>query len=86
MASGVPGVCSTAPCLPEVAGGIWRACDPGDAEGFGAALDELVFDGEERATRIEAGLARAGQFTWERCATQTAELLARTSSPPAAQG
>jgi glycosyltransferase involved in cell wall biosynthesis len=81
MASGVPGVCSTCTCLPEVAGGIWRACDPGDVEGFGAALDELVFDGAERAARVEAGLIHARQFTWERCAAQTAEFLARAAAP-----
>lgn len=80
MASGVPGVCSTATCLPEVAGGIWTACDPDDVDGFGAALDELVFNGDERAARIEAGLTHAEGFTWERCAAQTAEFLASAAA------
>ncbi len=81
MASGVPGVCSTATCLPEVAGGIWTACDPEDVEGFSAALDQLVFDPVERAARIEAGLTHAGQFTWERCAAQTASFLDPAKAP-----
>lgn len=81
MASGVPGVCSTATCLPEVAGGIWTACDPDDVEGFRAAIDQLVLDEDEHARRSEAGLAHAREFTWERCAARTAGFLAGVGLP-----
>jgi alpha-1,3-rhamnosyl/mannosyltransferase len=76
MASGVPGVSSSCACLPEIVGDAWQTCGPDDPDGFSAALDQTLFDGEQRAERIRLGLARASAFTWERCATRTAEFLA----------
>jgi alpha-1,3-rhamnosyl/mannosyltransferase len=76
MASGVPGVSSDCACLPEIVDGVWQGCDPDDPDSFSAALDETLYDEEKRAERIRAGLERARAFTWERCATQTAEFLA----------
>jgi glycosyltransferase involved in cell wall biosynthesis len=76
MASGVPGVSSNCACLPEVVGDAWQTCDPDDPDGFSAALDQTLFDGEKRAERIRSGLERARAFTWERCAARTAEFLA----------
>ena len=76
MASGVPGVSSSCACLPEIVGDAWQTCGPDDPDGFSAALDQTLFDGEQRAERIRLGLARASAFTWERCATRTADFLA----------
>jgi alpha-1,3-rhamnosyl/mannosyltransferase len=79
MASGVPGVCSTSTCLPEVTGGIWDACDPDDDEVFAEAIDRLAHDDSAHAQRATAGLARAQEFTWERCAASTASFLRRVA-------
>ena len=75
MAAGVPGVSSNCTSLTEVAGGVWKTCDPDDVERFSAAIDEVLFDSEERAARVSEGLAHASLFTWDRCAAQTAEFL-----------
>jgi len=79
MASGVPGVSSDCACLPEIVDEVWQGCDPDDPDSFSDALDETLFDEEKRAQRIRAGLERAQAFSWERCATQTAEFLAATA-------
>ena len=75
MASGIPGVCSDATCLPEISAGIWESSGTDDQEAFGAALDRLVFDSESRQVCIQAGLEYAARFTWERCAEGTADFL-----------
>jgi len=75
MASGVPGICSDSSCLPEVADGIWDTCDPDDDAAFAEALDLLVFDDSEHSKKSAAGLERAQEFTWERCAERTARFL-----------
>ena len=80
MASGVPGICSNATCLPEVASGIWDTCDPDDEEAFAEAMDLLASDDSEHARRSTAGLERAKEFTWERCAEHTAQFLTRVAT------
>ncbi|HIF39813.1 MAG TPA: glycosyltransferase family 1 protein [Planctomycetes bacterium] len=79
MASGVPGVSSNCACLPEIVGDAWPTCSPDDPDMFSAALDRTLFDAEQRTEQIRLGLARASAFTWERCATRTAEFLAAAS-------
>jgi alpha-1,3-rhamnosyl/mannosyltransferase len=79
MASGVPGVCSDATCLPEIAGGVWDTCDPDDADAFAASIDLLAFDDEEHAKRGTDGITRAGLFTWDSCAERTAAFLGRVA-------
>jgi alpha-1,3-rhamnosyl/mannosyltransferase len=80
MASGIPGVVSSASCLPEVCGGLWPIADPDDAELMAAGMDEMLFDTARRQLAIEAGLARAASFTWLECARQTAAFLRSQSA------
>lgn len=72
MASGVPVVCSNAASLPEVAGDAAAMCEASDV----VALRDLIVMGLEdetwRTLARERGLARATQFSWERCARETA--------------
>jgi alpha-1,3-rhamnosyl/mannosyltransferase len=76
MSSGVPVVCSNSSSLPEVAEGLALMCDPYDVK----ALSSLIERGlEDAAWRIEAsssGLAKARNYSWERCARATAEVYA----------
>ena len=71
MACGTPVVTSVATAMEEVAGGAAVLVDPLDtdaiADGIRAALDRR----DELAT---AGLARAGEFTWERAADSIVAL------------
>jgi glycosyltransferase involved in cell wall biosynthesis len=70
MARGVPVACSNRSSLPEVAGDAALLFDPEDVEAIGAALERLLFDAALGARLREAGLRRAGGFSW----TRTAEL------------
>nr|WP_314490230.1 glycosyltransferase family 1 protein [uncultured Pseudomonas sp.] len=78
MSSGVPVVCSTTSSLPEVAGEAALMCDALDVD----ALTELIARGLEdtawRDAAINAGLAHAARFSWERCALGTLETYRRT--------
>lgn len=77
MAWGAPVICSTAPALREVAGEAAELLPPEDAEGWASAMHQAIEDRAWRAGRIQAGLARARQFSWERTAAGIAGLLAR---------
>ena len=67
MTLGCPVITSRNSSLPEVAGDAAIYCDPLDVASIAAAM-ERVCDVEVRTSMIEAGLARAAQFTWERTA------------------
>jgi glycosyltransferase involved in cell wall biosynthesis len=71
MACGTPVVTSVATAMEEVGGGAAVLVDPLDtdaiADGIRAALDR-------RDELVTAGLARAGEFTWERAADSIVAL------------
>ncbi|WP_145535513.1 glycosyltransferase family 4 protein [Yersinia thracica] len=71
MASGVPVVCSNAASLPEVLGDSGLMCDALDVEGLTAAIIKSVEDDNWRSESIMAGLAKAKDFSWARCAHET---------------
>jgi glycosyltransferase involved in cell wall biosynthesis len=72
MAVGVPVVATAVGSLPEVLGDAARLVPDDDAPALAAALDALLTDDAERASRIAAGRTRAGAFSW----AATAEALA----------
>ena len=74
MACGVPVVTSNASCLPEVAGDAALLVDPDDEAAMAGALRSLVEDAALRDRLSSAGLARAREFTWTRCAERTVEI------------
>jgi alpha-1,3-rhamnosyl/mannosyltransferase len=71
MASGIPVITSNRSSLPEVVGEVGITVDPGDDQGFAEAMRWLAEDPVERAARGAAGVERARQFTWTRCAIAT---------------
>jgi glycosyltransferase involved in cell wall biosynthesis len=75
MAAGTAVVTSDRSSLPEVGGSAVRYVDPYDVESIRAALEELLSDGERRASLAAAGRERARAFTWERTARETLALL-----------
>jgi glycosyltransferase involved in cell wall biosynthesis len=77
MARGVPGACSDRASMPEVAGDAALLFDPGDPAAIRAALERLLGDAALRERLRAAGLARAAQFSWERCARETATAYER---------
>jgi len=71
MAAGCPVVSTRAGALAEVLGDAAIFAGPEDAEGWAAAVVDLLRDGPARARLIERGRARAAEFTWERTARAT---------------
>ena len=79
MAAGVPIICSTAACLPEVAGDAALFVDPEDAPGWAAAITRLLEDPALREELRHRGRQRAGCFTWERAGADTLAALRRAA-------
>jgi glycosyltransferase involved in cell wall biosynthesis len=82
MACGVPTVVSNTSCLPEVSGGVLWYFDPASVEDMADALEKALSDSELRAEMIKNGIARAGEFSWERCARETLDVLVRACEQP----
>ncbi len=78
MACGTPVACSSTPSVAEVAGDAGILFDPLDVAGIRDALSRLLADAELRSRLREAGLGRAAEFSWERTARRTLEVLRRT--------
>jgi glycosyltransferase involved in cell wall biosynthesis len=74
MACGVPVVTSTASSLREVAGAAGCFVPPGSQEALQMAIVRVLGDRTFREGMIERGLNRAGEFTWERTAAETAAV------------
>jgi len=71
MARGLPVACSSAGALAEVAGGAALLFDPHNTSAITETIRRLLDDAPLRERLIEAGWARAREFSWERCAEQT---------------
>lgn len=77
MACGTPVVCSSTTSLGEVAGDAAQLADPDDAQDIAAALEAVLGSAARREELRRRGLARAAQFTWARCAQETAATYRR---------
>jgi alpha-1,3-rhamnosyl/mannosyltransferase len=74
MASGVPVITSDRASLPEVVGDVGLQVAPDEPEPLAGAMRRLLEDREEANRRSQRGVERARQFTWARCARETAEV------------
>ena len=77
MACECPCMVSRAGSLPEVCGDAALYVDPYDRASIAAGIQRIATDPALRASLVEKGRARARQFSWDRCAMQTSELLAQ---------
>jgi len=75
MACGCPVIVSDRASLPEVCGDAALYCNPDDVENIAARMLEVASDEAVRAELRAKGMARARQFTWDRCARETAALI-----------
>nr|WP_183341011.1 glycosyltransferase family 1 protein [Conexibacter arvalis] len=82
MARGVPGACSDRASMPEVAGDAALLFDPSDTASIAAAIERLLADEDLRARLAASGLARAGTFSWQRTARETAASYERALASP----
>jgi glycosyltransferase involved in cell wall biosynthesis len=78
MARGVPVACAEASSLPEIAGDAALLFDPRSEQAIADALRRLLEDPALRERLRGRGLARVGEFTWERTARLTLESYRRT--------
>jgi len=78
MACGVPTVASSSSCIPEVSGGVLEYFDPLSVEEMAAVIRRALEDSDLRDRLRQKGLARAAEFSWERCARQTVRVFAET--------
>ena len=60
--------------------------DPTDLPGFIKGAESLLEKPELRLKIIEKGRARAGQFTWRRCADLTVEVYRDVAVRPGTDG
>jgi alpha-1,3-rhamnosyl/mannosyltransferase len=77
MACGTPVVCANRTSLPEIAGDAAVLVDPDDSAAFAAALAEVLSSSERREELAAAGLARAREVSWRRCADLTIAVYQR---------
>ncbi len=77
MASGCPVVSSNVEAIPEIVGDACRFADPRNVEETAGALREVLNSGSLREELRDRGLKRAAQFTWEKCAGQTADVYSK---------
>ena len=80
MAYGVPCVVSSVGALPEVANGAAVLVDPEDVGSIAGGLERLLADASLREKLGAAGRRRAADFTWERAADATRDVLRRIAS------
>ena len=76
MACGVPVIVSNRASLPEVVGDAGILVDAMDADSIALRMRQLIEDADLHRAHAEAGVQRARQFTWRRCALQTTAVYA----------
>jgi len=74
MACGCPVVASNTSSLPEVVGEAGMMVDPYDVRHLADTIQQILEDPNLAHDMCQWGLAQARQFTWQRCAQETAAV------------
>ena len=77
MASGCPVVCSNAGSLPEVCGEAAEYFDPSSEEEMAAKIGLVLGSASRQEDLRLKGMARAGLYSWEKMAEETADIYRR---------
>lgn len=80
MACGVPTIASSSSCIPEISGGVLEYFDPYSVGAMAEVMQRGLEDSDLRNRLREKGLARAAEFSWERCAHETLAVLIQTAA------
>lgn len=75
MACGVPTITSNTSCLPEISGNALAYFDPLSVDDIAACMQAILRDSTLSLRLRQKGIERAREFTWERCARQTLDVL-----------
>ena len=76
MSSGVPVICRAGTSMAEFSAGACLLCETGDAEELAGKISLLLASEAQRAEWGERGRVRASEFSWARCARETAAVYA----------
>lgn len=74
MSSGVPVICRAGTSMAEFAQGACMLCDTGEPEELALKLESLLESQLVQDDWAQKGLRQAAQFSWQRCAAETAEI------------
>jgi glycosyltransferase involved in cell wall biosynthesis len=75
MACGVPTVASNTSCLPEISGNALAYFDPLSVADMASCMRRVLCNSALSHRLRQKGIERARQFTWERCARETLDIL-----------
>lgn len=75
MACGAPIVCSNTAAMPEILGDAGLYFNPTDVADMAAKIEALLADDDLARRLSHQGRERAGRFSWETCAQQTAAVI-----------
>ena len=78
MACGTATVASNSSCMPEVSGGLLEYFGPHSIEEIAETIQRVMDDSDLRNRLRHSGLARASEFSWERCARETLGIFEKT--------
>jgi len=78
MACGTPTILANATSLPEVGGDAAEYFTPGDQHELAQLMMKLAYDAGLRSQLSERGITQASTFSWERCASETANVYRKT--------
>ncbi|EWY36494.1 elongation factor GreAB [Skermanella stibiiresistens SB22] len=81
MASGTPVLASATGSILEVVGDAGLLVDPHDDGAITEGLERILTDGALRRSRIDAGIERAGGFSWTTCVDRTVALYREMVKP-----
>jgi glycosyltransferase involved in cell wall biosynthesis len=75
MSCGVPVIVSRSASMPEVCGEATLYCDPYSPQDIAMKIEQIMNDSQLRRRLSIQGLERATQYTWDKCARQTWEVI-----------
>jgi len=74
MACGCPVIVSNVASLPEIVGDAALKVNPDNADSLACAISLVLTDERLRQELVARGLERAGEFSWERAASETLDV------------
>lgn len=75
LACGTPVVASNQPAVREVGGVAITTVDPENIGELAAKISQLLVDDNSRKEKIAGGLEQAKKYSWEKCATETWDII-----------
>ncbi len=75
MATGIPVACAKAGALTEIAGNNALFFDSDNIENFADNIEKIILDTSLRQSLSSSALEWVKQFSWEKCASETVEII-----------